>query len=227
MNDFKPSKIMSAAEVMAEQLRQSRLEKRLNLADIAAKINIKKEYLEALEKGEYNKLPAGVYGKNFLKEYAIFLGLNYKELIKDFQSEKTILPGEKSKEVFPQQIIKKRNFLIFPKIIKNFVIVAVTLVCLLYLGFCLKKIVSSPMLEVIEPKDSQVIKGNFVNVLGKTEAEAEIAINGETISLEQGEKESLFTKKINLKTGLNTIIITAKKKYGREETVERQVLVEE
>lgn len=227
MNDFKPNQIMSASEVASEQLRQSRLERGLSLTDIAVKINVKKEYLEALEKGEYNKLPAGVYGKNFLKEYAIFLGLNYKKLIKDFQAEKIISSEENDKRLFSQQIIKKYNFLIFPKIIKNFVIVAVTLSCLLFLGFSLKKIISPPMLEVTEPKNNQAISNNFVNVLGRTETEAQITINGENITLEHGENESLFSKKINLKTGLNTITITAKKKYGREATVERQVLAEE
>ena len=218
---------MSASEVASEQLRQSRLEKRMSLESIAVKINIKKEYLEALEKGEYNKLPAGVYGKNFLKEYAIFLGLNYKELIKDFQSEKIILPEERNKGIFTQQIVKRRNLLIFPKIIKNFIIVAVTLSCLFFLGFSLKKIISPPMLEVVEPQNNQVINGNFVNVLGKTETEAQITINGEGITLENGENESLFFKKINLKAGLNTITVTAKKKYGREATIERQVLAGE
>jgi transcriptional regulator with XRE-family HTH domain len=218
---------MSASEVVAEQLYQRRLEKGLKLAEVATKINIKREYLEALEKGEYNKLPAGVYGKNFLKEYAIFLGLDYKRLVKDFQSEKIISPEEKNEGVFPRQIVKKHNFLIFPKIVKNFIIIAVTLVCLFYLGFCLKKIISPPMLEVTEPQDNQLINENFVNVLGKTEAEAEIAINGELITLEQGESESIFTKKVNLKTGLNIIIITARKKYGREVTIKRQILVNE
>ncbi|MFA4941186.1 MAG: helix-turn-helix domain-containing protein [Patescibacteria group bacterium] len=227
MNDFKPSKIMSASEVVAEQLYQRRLDKGLKLPEIAAKINIKQEYLEALEKGEYNKLPAGVYGKNFLKEYAIFLGLDYKRLVKDFQSEKNVSPEEKNEGIFPQQIIKKHNFLIFPKVVKNFIIITITLACLFYLGFCLKKIISPPMLEVTEPQDNQLINENFVNVLGKTETEAEITINGELITLEQGENESIFTKKINLKTGLNIITITARKKYGREVIIKRQILVNE
>jgi transcriptional regulator with XRE-family HTH domain len=227
MNDFKPSKIMSASEVVAEQLCQSRLERGMKIADVATKINIKQEYLEALEKGEYSKLPAGVYGKNFLKEYAIFLGLDYKKLIIDFQSEKVVSPGEKNKEIFPQQIIKKHNFLIFPKVVKNFIIVIIAFFCLFYLGFCLKEIISPPMLEVIEPHDNQAIIDNSINVFGKTEAEAEITINGEPITLEQNEDENFFTKKINLKTGLNIITITARKKYGREVTIKRQILVNE
>jgi hypothetical protein len=86
---------------------------------------------------------------------------------------------------------------------------------------------SPPFLSIIEPLDNSVTENNFVIVFGKTEPETQIKINGETITLSPGEKESLFTEKVNLKTGLNTITIIAKKKYGREAVLTRQVLVAE
>lgn len=227
MNEFKPTKILSAREAIAEQLRQRRQEKNLRIEDITKELNIKCEYLEALEKGEYNKLPAGIYGKNFLEEYAIFLGLKHKELMKDYQTEENITLTEKNKHIFSQPITKKRDFLIFPKIIKNSIIIIIAFVCLFYLGFCLKKIISPPMLEIMEPKNNLSTNNNFVIVSGKTESEAEVSINGEIISLKENGGESFFDEKINLKTGLNVITITAKKKYGREIKIERQILASE
>ncbi|MDD5031555.1 MAG: helix-turn-helix domain-containing protein [Patescibacteria group bacterium] len=227
MNEFRPNKILSASEAVAEQLRQRREERSLNLEDIARKINIKREYLEALENGEYNKLPAGVYGKNFLKEYAVYLGLNFRKLLKDLEADKGAGQAENNKKIFSQQIAKRYNFLVVPKIIRSFVIIIVVLALFIYLGLCLRKIISPPMLSIIEPLDNSVISNNFVVVFGKTEPEVQIKINGEPVALSPGEKESLFTERINLKTGLNTITITAKKKYGREVTLYRQVLVNE
>jgi len=172
-------------------------------------------------------LPAGVYGKNFLKEYATYLGLNYKNLVKDLEAEREMGENEKNKNIFSQQVVKKYNFLVVPKIIKSFVIIIIVLALFFYLGLCLKKIISPPELLIIEPPDNLVIDNNFVIVFGKAESEAEVKINGEPVPLSQSERESFFTKKINLKTGLNTIIITAKKKYGREVTLQRQILVNE
>lgn len=227
MNEFRPTKIFSASEAVAEQLRQKREEGGLKIKDIAKKLNIKREYLEALEKGEYNGLPAGVYGKNFLREYAVYLGLDYKKLAKELAADGNINEARRGKEIFSQQIAKKHNFLVVPKIIKNFVIVIVVLAFFIYLGFCLEKVISPPRLEIIEPLDNSVTNNNFVVVFGKTEPEAQIKINGELVAVSFGEKESFFTEKINLKSGLNTIIVTAKKKYGQERIIRRQVLVVE
>ena len=106
-------------------------------------------------------------------------------------------------------------------------IIIIILICFFYLGFYLKNIFSPPQLKIIEPRDNLTINYNFINVIGEAEAEAEVTINGELIPLGQGDGNSLFTKRINLKTGINTIVITAKKKYGRDTTITRQILVQD
>ena len=227
MNEFRPTKILSASEIVAEELCRRRQEKDLKLKDIAQKLNIKYEYLEALENGEYNKLPAGVYGKNFLKEYAAYLGLNSRKLLKELETDRSWSGAEKGRGIFSQQVAKKHNFIVVPKLIRSFVIVVVVLALFVYLGFCLKKIISPPRLEIIEPLDNSVTSNNFTVVFGKTEPEAEVKVNGEPVALSSGEKESFFTEKINLKSGLNIITITAKKKYGRGAVLYRQILVNE
>ncbi|MDD5294498.1 MAG: helix-turn-helix domain-containing protein, partial [Patescibacteria group bacterium] len=219
MNEFRPNKILSASEVVAEELIKRRQEKNLNLKDVAKKLNIKHEYLEALENGEYAKLPAGVYGKNFLREYAVYLGLDSRKLLKELEADRSFGGAARGKEIFSQQVVKKHNFLVVPKIVRSFVIIIVVLALFVYLGFCLKKIISPPMLLIIEPLDNSVTNNNFVVVFGKTEPEAQVEINGEPVALNPGENESFFTERINLKLGLNTITITAQKKYGRGITI--------
>jgi len=233
MKSFKPSKILSVYDIIAEQLRNARQEKDVKLKDVAKKINIKYEYLKALETGELEKLPPGVYRKNFLKEYAIFLGLDSQKILKDFVGDETIaqddkkLVRRKSGGFFSKQIIKSHNFLIVPKIVKSIVVVIIILICFLYLGFYLKNIFSSPQLKIIEPQNNLTINHNFIDVIGEVETEVEVTINGELIPLDQGDGDNLFTKRINLKIGINTIVITAKKKYGRNTTITRQILVQD
>ena len=231
MKSFKPSKILSVYDIIAEQLRNARQEKNLTLKDIAKKINIKYEYLKALEDGELEKLPPGVYRKNFLREYAIFLDLDSKKILKDFVGDEAVEQDDKKiakkfRNLFSKQVIKGRNLLIVPKIVKSIVIIIIILVCFFYLGFYLKNIFSQPQLRVIEPRDNLTVNHNFIDVIGEAETEAEVTINGELIPLGQEDGDSLFTKRINLKTGINNIVITAKKKYGRDTTITRQILVQ-
>jgi hypothetical protein len=46
------------------------------LADAEAATKIRGRYLEALEREQFDLLPAGPYGRSFLREYAEFLGLD-------------------------------------------------------------------------------------------------------------------------------------------------------
>lgn len=222
MNLFKANKIYLDSETVAERLRSGRQEKNLKLKDVANKLNINEKYLVALEKGEYSHLPHGVYGKNFLREYALFLGLDYKSLAKDYETEIEILEPRRRKEIFSKQVVKGRYLWAMPKILKNIIIFLVIFICFVYLGYRVNKIISPPALEVINPSADLITGDNFLLVSGKTEAEANIIINGESVL---SDKKGDFSQLVNLKKGLNFITITASKKYGRSNIITRQVLV--
>ncbi len=175
-----------------------------------------------MAQGRLDKLPAGVYGKNFLREYASWLQLNIKNY-KNLFSETT--PGgkkEKQNFIFSQAIPRITNFLAVPRIIKNILIIIAVIICIAYLGFRLQQIISPPILTITNPADNITATDNIILVQGFTEPEAEIKINGETVLADAAGN---FSKPINLKNGLNTITITAKKKYSREHKINRNIIV--
>ncbi|MBI4779555.1 helix-turn-helix domain-containing protein [Candidatus Falkowbacteria bacterium] len=224
MSLFKSNKIYLDSETVSEQLRSSRQAKKLKLSQIAKKLNINEKYLAALEKGEYKKLPSGVYGKNFLREYALFLGLAYKKLALDFETEISILEPKKHKELFSKQVIKKYYLLAMPKILKNALIFLTICVCFVYLGYRVNKIISPPMLTIASPLADLNTNENSLQIVGQTEAEARLMINGQTVLTD---KNGNFSQIISLKDGINIITITANKKYGRGNTIIRQILVKD
>ena len=219
MSIFTPKRL-SNAESFGEKLRQARLFKSLRLEDIAKKINISAKYLNALEEEDLDNLPSGVYQKNFLKEYTNYLGLDYSELNKKLE---TISDNNSFHNPFSQKIVKKSRFLVFPKIIRNSLIAIAVLSCFLYLVFYFQKIVSAPKLIVTQPEKNLLLRKNNFEIKGETEKEAEVTINGELIL---NNNNGFFSQTINLKQGLNNIIIKAKKKYSQEQTITRQILVE-
>ena len=222
MNLFKSNKIYLDSETVSEQLRSSRQAKKIKLSLIAKKINVNEKYLTALEKGEYEKLPSGVYGKNFLREYALFLGLDYKKLALDFEAEINTLEPKRQKELFSKQIVKKRYLLAMPKILKNILIFSIICVCFIYLGYRLGKIISPPMLIIDSPTADLTTDQTSLELIGRTEAEASLTINGQTVLTD---KNGGFSQTISLKNGVNIITITANKKHSRGHTIIRQVLV--
>ncbi len=219
---FKTNKIYLDSEMVSEQLRSSRQAKKLKLSEIAKKLNINEKYLTALEKGEYEKLPHGVYGKNFLREYALFLGLDYKKLALDFEAEINILEPKRQKELFSKQVIKKRYLLAMPKILKNIVVFLIICVCFIYLGYRINKIISPPLLIIDSPAADLITDQSYLQVTGRTEAEASLIINGQIVLTD---KNGNFSQTIGLKNGINIITITANKKQGRDSTIIRQIIV--
>lgn len=222
MNLFKSNKIHLDSEPVAKQLRSQRLSKKLKLKEAAKKLNISEKYLTALEEGNYQALPRGVYEKNFLREYALFLGLNYSQLAKDYESEINLSEPKRQKEIFSKPVIKGRHLWATPKIFKNILIFLIIAACFVYLVYRVNKIISPPLLIVDRPSLNLITEETSLLVSGKTEAEANLTINGESVL---SDKNGYFSQAINLKNGLNKIIITASKKYGRNNTVYREVLV--
>jgi transcriptional regulator with XRE-family HTH domain len=222
MNIFKSNKIYLDGETVSEQLRSARQAKKIKLSQIAKKLNINEKYLASLEKDEYKELPHGVYGKNFLREYALFLGLDYNQLALDYETEINILEPKRQKELFSKQVIKEQYLLAMPKIFRNVLIFLVISVCFVYLGYRINKIISPPLLTITSPAANLITDKNALLVAGKTQAEANLMVNGETVL---SDKNGNFSKIISLKNGINIITITARKKHGRDNTIVRQILV--
>ena len=57
-------------------LREAREDLKNSLEDVAKSLKIKKEYLMALEEGNFDLLPGTTYVSGFLKSYTQYLGLN-------------------------------------------------------------------------------------------------------------------------------------------------------
>lgn len=220
MITFTPKKLYQE-ENSGERLRQARLTKGLKIDDVSRKIGIRTDYLIALEEEDLERLPAGLYGKKFLTEYASFLGLPPRELLRNFLP----LTDDSSKQdPFSQKIVKKSRFIIFPRIIRNALIAMAVITCFLYLSFYFRQITTPPYLEILQPDKNLVTKVTALTVNGQTEKEAEVRINGEIVLNNHG---GSFSQTVNLKKGLNEMTITAKKKYSRENSVTRQILVED
>ena len=65
---------------IGQLIREERITKNIKLIDASSKTKLKVAYLEAIENNEFDKLPAPIYAKNFIRIYANFLGLDGVEL---------------------------------------------------------------------------------------------------------------------------------------------------
>jgi len=64
-----------------EELRREREIRGISLKEIADATKISKRFLEAIERNDHRTLPAPVFTRGFIREYARYLGLNADEIV--------------------------------------------------------------------------------------------------------------------------------------------------
>ena len=79
-------------------LRQERERQNLTVEDIEQGTSIRTVYIEAIENGEYDKLPGAIYTKGFIKNYAKFLNIDADAAAKEFSADLAELKAEKDAE---------------------------------------------------------------------------------------------------------------------------------
>jgi cytoskeletal protein RodZ len=88
---------------VARILREAREAQSLSLHDVAAVLNIRYAYLQAIEDGEFGKLPGTTYAIGFLRSYAGHLGLDSADLVNSFKAEVAAL-SKRTQLVFPTPV---------------------------------------------------------------------------------------------------------------------------
>ena len=202
---------------LGERMKKIRDERRLSLAEISKSTKIQAKYLEYIEQGEYMKLPADVYVRGFLRSYAVFMGLNEKMLIKQYEREKGIQKNIKKivDTDNPGTPIKFSSFVVTPKVIIASGLAILILGSFLYLYIEVNNFISKPRLSIMKPMAGETIDGNSSHVIGIAEKDALVFINDQPVMVsENGE----FGEDVGLKQGSNTITVRVKSKFDKETT---------
>lgn len=215
-------------DTVGEKFRNKRLEKEIELEDASEELQISETYLKAIENGNFDELPSEVYVKNFLQSYCVFLKLNFDEIFKEYEREKSIHQMVKKADIetFTKKSKKKSkywySFITF-NLLKNLVLILLVIASLAFLGFKINNIVAPPNLTISNPPNNTVIKDDNIEIIGQTDIGAVININGQDIMLNP---DGRFKDSLNLQSGLNIIKISSKKKYSKEVVVYREIMVE-
>jgi cytoskeleton protein RodZ len=80
---------------IGEALRRERQRRNLDLDQISRDLKISSRFLQAIEDERFDQLPAGVFAKSFVRQYASVLGLDAEEMVAEVQRTLTPepLPG--------------------------------------------------------------------------------------------------------------------------------------
>ncbi len=140
-----------AAPSLPERLLAARERKGVDLYRAERDTKIRSRYLAALERGDYRELPGVVYTKGFLRNYALYLGLDPEEILDQFHRERGAAANERV-VVVPRPLLAPRQGLVFSASVLVAALLTVVVVAFaVYLGFQLFRFNQPPTLAITDP----------------------------------------------------------------------------
>ncbi len=201
-------------------LREAREAKHLTHNEIEAATKIRAKFLEAIEADDYTILPSQAYAKGFVKNYAAFLGIAEPTILAFFRRQ----TQEISKSaILPKGVAASLNrslLQLTPGRFLMFLFMGLVMTFLVYLGLQYRQLQNPPGLTIEAPKEGAVFATKKVDVLGVTDADATVMVNGISVLVRMDGK---FFDQVTLEPGTNTITVTATSRYGKATTVTRSV----
>ena len=196
-------------------IKEARTAKKISLARLADETKIKKEFLEAIEKEQWQAVPDIAVVTGFVKNIASFLGLNQNQLSAMLRRD---YPPKKL-AINPKPDIADK-FTWTPKLTFYAGVATVAVFILGYLIFQYAKFVRPPGLSVLRPKEGVEVRTDKVMVEGETDPNATIKVNNQPVLVEE---DGRFTVEIEIFEGTTEIVISATSRTGKETVVRRTI----
>src|ERR1035437_7139109 len=201
------------ASALGERLRRARETKGVDLNRVERDIKIRAKFLAALESGDYVELPGDVYTKGFLRNYAVYLGLDADEIGEEWRHERGEIAAHQE-VVGPQPLsMTRRSLLLGPS---NLVVILLALVIAgagIYFGYQVYKFTQNPTVTVTDPVQGTItVKQGTSTYLLKGTATAgttiQIQLNGETPKTVVVDSNGNWTYKATLQPDKNLFVVT-------------------
>jgi cytoskeletal protein RodZ len=137
---------------LPERLLAARERKGVDLYRAERDTKIRARYLAALERGDYRELPGAVYTKGFLRNYALYLGLDPDDVLLQWRRERGDPREPQAVIAVPRPIAAPRPGLTFsPSLVVFALLMVAVLAFAAYLGVQLLRFAKPPVLAVTDP----------------------------------------------------------------------------
>ncbi len=142
-----------AGPSLPARLLEARERKGVDLLRAERDTKIRSRYLAALEQGTYAELPGAVYTKGFLRNYALYLGLDPEDVTRQWKRERgdLAIPAEPVLTVPKPLAAPRQGFTFSPVIIVAALLIVLIGLFAVYIGVQLVRFAKPPTLEVTNP----------------------------------------------------------------------------
>ena len=141
-----PVEVSNEPKKVGQIIFDARKLKKLDVVEVAEKLRIRRSYLEAIEKSNYETLPCFPYGVGFVRSYADFLGLDGVSLADAYKKETNLKEKNTLRVIDNGDIVNDSTI---PS--QAYLILSIVAVLLIYFGWLfVNKYYAAPTLEEVE-----------------------------------------------------------------------------
>lgn len=201
-------------------LKERRMHKGYSLEDVERATKIRKKFLTAIESDDYSTLPSLSYAKGFVRNYSEFLGINSGNMMAFFRRQTKEVSRS---SLLPKGMSEPLNRPLFQLTPSRFIVMTVSVLVLLFLGYFglqYGRLQQPPTLVMDSPKANSVVADKRVDVLGRTDPDATVTVNGVSVIIRD---DGQFFDQLTLEPGKNTITVIATSRFGKTTRIDRDV----
>jgi len=194
-------------------LKAARARRGLSLEEAEEQTKVPVKYLQALEEGQYQLLPAEAYNIGFIRCYSEILGLKPGRVIELYKEERSRLRVSGQNGTFSPRRVNDWRFLVTPKLLGAAGIVVLFGSVIFYIGLQVKHFTRPPELVITNVPAEFTSTKDSVKLVGSASNGATVTINAEPI-LVLG--DGSFDQDVQLSPGLNEVVVVAKNRIDKE-----------
>ena len=218
------TKHLEAAPTLGDKLKERRESLAVEIDRVAKKLRIKTSYLQNLEASNYDKLPADVYTRAFVKKYAQFLDVDAVLVVEEYDKERKLRQNIKGLLAYSElPYLRRSQFNITSQTVGKIFIIFICLLVGGYFFYQLSFLFEPPKIILLSPKNDLIIRDDKLEFIGKIKPYAYLTINNQEVYID---KEGNFKVELLLNQGLNTIELIAKNRLNKSVSLIRKVVKE-
>jgi cytoskeletal protein RodZ len=217
---------------LPDRLAAARERKGVDLVRAERDTKIRVRYLSALERGDYRDLPGAVYTKGFLRNYAIYLGLDPEDVLRQWRRERGEQTAPEAVIVPPRPLEEPSRPLHFsPSVVVAALLTAGVILFFVYLGSQLLRYSKPPELSVTKPATAVVsVDENATTYLlaGMTSPGSIVTVTaaGRAELTATAQSSGEWSVQVDLRRGQNRFQISARNpETGKEAETPREVVI--
>lgn len=205
--------------ILGHRLQKIRKGRYGTVEEFSHRSRISKQYIQAIETGRYDQLPAG-FAEKFLRRYSDVLHLPWAKVRKWYLIEVNGTEwSRRQKPLLTAERLSQPPF-ILQKFLTRLGIGFAFLLLLGYLGFETYGTFAPPSLNIASPMDNDMTKERSIMMRGSATPESLITLNGQKVGLDE---RGFFTQEVSLMEGMNILRIEAKKDWGKSNIQIRKI----